>query len=215
MLSRTYGLDSADNDRARRADPDNRLLWRMNRFRLDAEALRDAMIFVAGQLKPSAGGPAMPLEFLENVGGLDPKDVNPPSFRLAKWRPGQEFERTIYLPVIRHAAQPAPVALRNVFDFAQPSQFTGKRAITAVPTQALFLMNSPIIKKHAAALAARMNQQADTSKRLDLLWLTLLNRPLSETERRETVEFLAEAGDKAWTELCHALMASNEFLMRL
>ena len=215
VLSRTYGLDSADNDRARRADPDNRLLWRMNRFRLDAEALRDAMIFVAGQLKPSAGGPAMPLEFLENVGGLDPKDVNPPSFRLAKWRPGQEFERTIYLPVIRHAAQPAPVALRNVFDFAQPSQFTGKRAITAVPTQALFLMNSPIIKKHAAALAARMNQQADTSKRLDLLWLTLLNRPISETERRETVEFLAEAGDKAWTELCHALMASNEFLMRL
>ena len=118
----------------------------MNRFRLDAEALRDAMIFAAGRLKPSAGGPALPLEFPENVGGLDPKDVNPPSFRLSKWRPDQDFERTIYLPVVRYAAQPGPAELRNVFDFAQPSQFTGKRAVTAVPTQALFLMNSPVVK---------------------------------------------------------------------
>ena len=169
VLSRTYGLDSVGDDRAHAADPDNRLLWRMNRVRRDAEALRDAMIFLSGQLKPSTGGPAMPLEFPENVGGLDPKDVNPPSFRFTKWRPGQEFERTIYLPVIRHAAQPEPAAMRNVFDFAQPSQFTGKRAVTAVPTQALFLMNSPIVKKHAAALAERMSQHDDKSKRLGLL----------------------------------------------
>jgi len=215
VLSRTYGLDSVHDDRAHAADPDNRLLWRMNRFRLDAESLRDAMILVAGQLKPCKGGPAMPLEFLENVGGLNPKDVNPPNFRFTKWRTGQEFERTIYLPVIRHAAQPGPAALRNVFDFAQPSQFIGKRPVTAVPTQALFLMNSPVIKKHAAALAARMNQEDDKSKRLNRLWLTLLNRPITETERRETIEFLNEAGENAWTELCHALLASNEFLMRL
>ena len=216
VLSRTYRLDSTHDDRAHTADPQNRLLWRMNRFRLDAEALRDAMIFVSGQLKPSTGGPAMPLEFPENVGGLSPKDVNPPNFRFTKWRPGQEFERTVYLPVIRHSAQPGPATLRHVFDFPQPSQFAGQRAITAVPTQALFLMNSPVVKEHAVALAERMNKETtDDAQRLELLWLTLLNRPITAAEQRETTAFLSAAGENAWSELCHALLASNEFLMRL
>lgn len=215
VLSRSYGLASAHNRDAHAADADNRLLWRMNRFRLDAEALRDSMIFVAGQLRTSDGGPAIPLEFPENVGGLDPTNVNPPNFRISKWRPEQEFERTVYLPVIRSAAQPGPATLRNVFDFAQPSQFTGQRAITAVPTQALFLMNSPVVKKYAAALAERMDQEKDARQRVELLWLTLLNRPVTEAEQRETAEFIAQAGENAWVELCHALLASNEFLMRL
>jgi hypothetical protein len=215
VLSRTYGLASAHDELGQTKDPGNRLLWRMNRFRLDAEALRDSMLFVAGQLKASTGGPALPLEFLENVGGLSPTDVNPASFRLAKWRPDQEFERTIYLPVIRHEAQPGPATLRNVFDFAQPSQFTGKRNVTAVPTQALFLMNSPVVKKHAAALAALLSKEADQSKRLELLWLTLLNRPITDVELVETTSFLAEVGEHGWIELCHALLASNEFLMRM
>ncbi|MCH2202002.1 MAG: DUF1553 domain-containing protein, partial [Fuerstiella sp.] len=215
VLSRAYGLDSAHDSKSHSVDPDNRLLWRMNRFRLDAEALRDAMIAATGRLIPSSGGPAMPLEFPENVGGLSPTDVNPPHFRLSKWRPDQEFQRTIYLPVIRSAAQPGPATLRNVFDFAQPSEFRGRRAVTAVPTQALFLMNSPVVKKHAAALADRIKVQDDESQRLQLLWLTLLNRPLTESEQRETKVFLTETGETAWIELCHALMASNEFLMRL
>ena len=216
VLSRTYRLDSVDDDRGTQVDPENRLLWRMNRFRLDAEAIRDAMIFVSGRLKPSPGGPAMPLEFPENVNNVDPANVNPPSFSFARWRPGQEFERTVYLPIIRHAGQPGPAALRNVFDFPQPSQFTGQRAITAVPTQALFLMNSPVVRQQAAALQARLKEaHTDASERLDLLWLTLLNRPLTKSEQIETITFLEEAGEEAWTELCHALLASNEFLMRL
>ena len=59
VLSRTYGLDSAHDDRSHAADPDNRLRWRMNRSRLDAEALRDAMIMVTGRLMPSTGGPTL------------------------------------------------------------------------------------------------------------------------------------------------------------
>ena len=215
VLSRTYGLDSTHDDRGQAVDPGNRLRWRMNRTRLDAEALRDALIMVSGRLKASTGGPALPLEFLENVGGLDPKDVNPPNFRLAKWRPEQEFQRTVYLPVIRDGAQPGPATLRNVFDFAQPSQLTGKRQVTAVPTQALFLMNSPVVKKHAAALATRLNKEDDEARRLELLWLTLLNRPITGMERLEAAEFVREIGANGWAELCHALLASNEFLMRL
>jgi hypothetical protein len=216
VLSRTYQLDGAHDDRSHTADPENRLLWRMNRFRLDAEALRDAMLLASGKLQPSVGGPAMPLEFPENVGGLNPSDVNPPSFRLAKWRPRQPFERTVYLPVIRHSGQPGPAALRNVFDFAQPSIFTGQRAITAVPTQALFLLNSSEVREHAEALAARLTEEADDeAQRLKLLWLTLLNRPITAEEQCESTAFLTKSGETAWPELCHALLASNEFLMRL
>ncbi|MBM84254.1 MAG: hypothetical protein CMJ78_27175 [Planctomycetaceae bacterium] len=80
VLSRTYGLASTHSKSAHAIDPDNRWLWRMNRVRLDAEAMRDAMIFVAGQLQPPTRGSAIPLEYAENVGGLDPKNVNPPNF---------------------------------------------------------------------------------------------------------------------------------------
>jgi hypothetical protein len=77
-------------------------------------------------------------------------------------------------------------------------------------------MNSPVVKEHAVALAARMEAEAaDTSERLELLWLTLLNRPITLSEQQEATAFLAAVGDGAWTELCHALLASNEFLMRL
>jgi hypothetical protein len=215
VLSRAYRLSSAHDAANHQLDPDNRLLWRMNRVRLDAEAIRDAMIFASGRLQ-SSGGPAMPLEFPENVGGLSPADVNPPHFRLSRWRENQEFERTVYLPVIRSSTQPGPAELRNVFDFPQPSTFTGRRATTAVPTQALFLMNSPVVTSHAAALAERLSTQYPAeSERLDMLWLTLLNRPITTAERVATEQFLTAAGENAWTELCHTLFASNEFLMRL
>ena len=216
VLSRAYRMAGTHNARAHAADPSNRLLWRMNRVRLDAEALRDGMLFASGKLKLSSGGPAMPLEFPENVNNIDPKNVNPPSFSLRKWRPGQEFERTIYLPVLRSVAQPGPAALRNVFDFAQPSEFSGRRATTAVPTQALFLMNSPLVKKHAAALAARVRKmEKDETKQLNHLWLTVLNRPINADEQRDAQQFLKTAGKNGWTDLCHAMLASNEFLMRL
>jgi hypothetical protein len=215
VLSRVYRMSSRNNERASAVDFDNRLLWRMNRRRLDAEALRDAMLAVSGQLHRSAGGPAMPLEFPENVANINSKNVNPPSFVLARWRPEQAFQRTIYLPVIRSGPQPGPAELRNVFDFTQPARFSGQRSITTVPTQALFLMNSPVVKKHAKDLAQRvMNEAADNAARLDLLWLCTLNRPITTEEKREAEGFLAKDGINDWIELCHAVLVSNEFLMR-
>lgn len=106
VLSRIYRTSRQHNALANAADPDHRLLWRMNRRRLDAEALRDAMLAVSGQLKPSSGGSAIPLEFPENVANINPENVNPPPFQLAKWRPEQARQRTIYLPVIRSSGQP-------------------------------------------------------------------------------------------------------------
>ena len=215
-LSRSYRMSSAHSPSGHRADPENRLLWRMNRTRLDAESLRDALLLATDQLHRIGGGSAIPLEYLENVGNIDPTNVNPPSFSLSKWRPEQPFLRTLYLPVIRSSSQPGPAELRNVFDFPNPSEFTGHRVTTAVPTQALFLINSPVLKRHAAALATRLNAEAENeTKRLELLWLRVLNRPITASEQQEALAFLAAVGDHAWRELSHALFASNEFLIRL
>ena len=195
--------------------------WNLRRIRFtnefrSAEALRDALLAVSGQIHPSSGGPALPLEFPENVANINPENVNPPSFSLTKWRPEHPYVRTIYLPVIRSGAQPGPAELRNIFDFTQPAEFAGQRAVTAVPTQALFLMNSAVVKGHAKDLARRLQDEApDGTKRIGRLWLCVLNRPITSAERNDAEAFLANAGENNWIELCHAVLASNEFLVRL
>jgi hypothetical protein len=225
VLSRTYRMSSGPDALSARRDPDNRLLWRMNRQRLDAEALRDAMLAASGELKPCDGGPALPLEYVENTGQLQLAGVNPPSFTLNRFRPEQEYQRTVYLPIIR-AAQPAPSRLRDVFDFTQPAQMAGRRPQTVVPTQALFLLNAELVRKRAAALTATLTASShDRTTRLEALWMRVLNRPIAPVERADAIAFLdrlqaADSGrgadpQAAWVELCHALLASNEFLFRL
>ena len=88
-----------------------------------------------------------------------------------------------------------------------------------MPTQALFLMNSPVMKKHAEELARRvkkrvMKEGADDRERLALLWLWVLNRPITSKEKCQAEAFLVAVGDD-WIGLCHALLGSNEFLMKL
>jgi len=217
VLSRAYRMSSEHNALAMQRDPDNRLLWRMNRQRLDAEAIRDAMLTISSKLVPSSGGPALPLEFPENVASLSPKAVNPPAFSFKKARPIHDFERTIYLPVIRSAGQPGSAKLRDVFDFAQPANIVGKRAETAVPTQALFLLNSDMLRARAAELAKDLTQDMpNAGARLEALWLRVLNRPITSPERDEANQFIHSLpAELAWIELGHALLSSNEFLLRL
>lgn len=225
VLSRTYrqssrnGAFQAPGAVANRPslDPENRLLTRMNRPRLDAEAIRDAMLAISDKLVASGGGTALPLEFPENVQSINPGAVNPPAFKFSKMRPIQEFERTIYQPVIRTAAQPGSAKLRDVFDFTQPAQIAGQRAETAVPTQALFLINSDLVRARATDIAKLVTQaEPNPGARLESLWLRILSRPITSTERDDATHFLESLpADKAWIELSHALLASNEFLLRL
>jgi len=227
VLSRAYAMSSAHDSRSDAVDPDNRLLWRMNRRRLDAESLRDVMLAVAGTLTACGGGPGLPLEYPENTAGLGKGGVNPPSFRLARFRPEQEFVRTVYLPIIRSGPQAGPAEVRNVFDFTQPGEFAGQRFVTTVPTQALFLMNAKFLKRRALELARRTTAVSGDDARLDGLWLRVLNRPINAAERADSAAFLAEVRNlgagaavaspelRAWAELCHALLASNEFLVLL
>ena len=137
----------------------------MSPRRLDAEMLRDAVLAVSGELRPSLGGPALAPEFMENVGGLNPTDVNPISFSLSKFRDDQRSLRTIYLPVVRSSEQQGPAEVLNFFDFAQPARLAGDRPTTSVAAQALYLLNGPLLKDAARKLATEL--LADTTLTTD------------------------------------------------
>ena len=221
-LSRAYRQGTGHDAAAATKDPDNRLLWRMNRRRLDAEAIRDGVLLVSGRLVDADGGPALPLEMRENADNLANK-VNPPSFALRRLRPEQEFERTIYMPIVRVGAQPASARLREIFDFTPPAQFSGRRPQTVVPTQSLWLLNDPFLRSRAADLARLVVAAAgDRRGRLERLWLRALSRPVTAAEADEAEAFLdrlapllaesKQAEQDAWIELCLSLFESNEFL---
>ena len=121
----------------------------------------------------------------------------------------------MYAPIVRGPNQPEIADFRNVFDFTSPAEMAGQRDVTTVPTQALYLMNSPQVKEYAQHIAERIQNEAEEdTRRVELLWMIVLNRPVTALEQREATEFLSQSGEHAWRELCHALIASGEFLMR-
>jgi len=228
VLSRTYRMSSANDVAAMKADPENKLLWRMNRQRLDAEALRDSLLAISGELTRNSGGPALVMENPENCGSLSLKGVNPPNYTHRKPRPGQEFERTIYLPIFRGASA-GPDRLRAFFDFVDPAMTAGQRNQTVVPTQSLFLLSNDLLRKRAQVLADKLiADEKSPDARLETLWLRVFNRPITPAERDDALAFLGGVeplittvkGRPAldsiqWRELCHSLLASNEFVFRL
>ena len=192
----------------------------MNRQRLDAESIRDAMLVASGRLASPAGGPGLPLEFQENISGrpLTAKN-NCPQYSIKTERQSQSYERTLCLPVVRTGTQPGTAQLRDVFDFPQPAQFTSKRGETTVPTQSLYLLNAGLIRERGEDLAkALLDTPASDETRLSRLWLRVLSRPLTAAEREDALAFLnasRSAGEtQAWTELARAMFGTNEFLLR-
>jgi len=215
MLSSTY-QQAATFDRAKyNVDPDNRLLWRMNQRRIEAEAIRDGMLAASGKLvtQPPVGSVALDLPPIEMRGGrFNPGEI------LA----GMNF-RSVYLPVFRNAV---PEAL-EAFDFADPNTVSGARDVTTVAPQALFMLNNNFVTAHAQAMAYRVATQAakNDGARVDLAYKLALGRPASSTERERAVSYVwnylrdpANRGKNeekakldAWSSLCQAMMASAEF----
>src|SRR5205085_1976888 len=126
LLSDAYRQRSDDRPEGVNADPENRLLWKFNRQRLDLEALRDGMLAVAGRLDATLGGPAVDL-----LAGVP--------------------RRTVYGFIDR---QNLPGLFRT-FDFASPDTHAPQRYTTTVPQQALFLLNSPFAVEQAKAVVSR------------------------------------------------------------
>lgn len=134
VLSETYLQSSTDRPEARAKDPENKLLWRMPRRRLDFEALRDAMLSVAGHLDSTVGGQPIAITAMP----ADPR-------------------RTLYAVVERER----PLALLKTFDVADPEQHSPQRYQTTVPQQGLFLLNSPFVGEMSQRVAARAQSVAD------------------------------------------------------
>ncbi len=143
-LSHTYRLAAVGDAKNQEADPENLTLWRFPTRRLEAEAIRDSMLAVAGtlQLTPPVGSPT---NFGE--GSMRGGDQ-----RLLSLLTTNEPVRSVYLPIVR---EELPQSL-EVFDFAEPSFVVGDRAETNVATQALYLMNSPEVMATADAFADRL-----------------------------------------------------------
>lgn len=231
-LSRTYGQSSQVAERSRAAaDPDNRWLWHMAPRRLEAEMLRDSALAVSGGLSRKLGGPGLAPEFIENVGGLSPTDVNPISFSLTKFRDEQYRVRTVYLPIVRSSEQRGPAEVLNFFDFTQPGQFAGARPTTTVASQSLFLLNGPLLQEAARRLVDDLEREVPEpgdERRWEWLTRRVLQRPARSEERAAAAQFLMAARDsvkvesnstgserQVWEQLAQALLASNEFLFRL
>ena len=210
VLSRTYQLSSADNQANFQIDPENRFLWRSSPRRLTVEAIRDAVLAVSGQLQldPPVGSTVTGLGD-QMVRGVDVKKLQPPN-----------YHRSVYLPVIRDYMPD----MFDRFDFPSAALVSGKRAVTNVPAQALFLRNSEFIAEQANHAAKRLladKQAADDAARVDLATRWTLGRGVTDDEREELLTLIepvqkstAEIKDRdvaAWATLFQALFATAEF----
>ena len=207
VLSRAYQMSSKHHAANAKTDPDNILFWKMNQRRLDAESMRDAMLEVSGRLNLS------PLQGSE-VQKVGEDNLGRNLAKLQQLRNAEHDYRSVYLPVARQAL---PEVLKT-FDFAEPSIIVGRREITTVPTQALFLLNSKFVTTQAGAMAERVLQAGDERGCIDLVFQLAFARKATAEEQARTIAFLAEcntdgkaAKQQAWTTFCQALLASAEF----
>jgi hypothetical protein len=208
VLSHAYRLSSQFDEKNYEADPENVLVWRMPKRRLEAEALRDTMLLLAGRLdlNPPKGSPVERLGE-GNVG-----------FRLraAGDVALTDAHRTVYLPIVRDQV---PEAL-TLFDFPDPSLIIGERATTTIPAQSLYLMNNPFVIRQADALAGRfLAGDGGDADKLAQVYQLCYSRPPSEKELKNAQVFLADYGRNhprrpTWVALCQAFFASAEFNYR-
>ena len=192
VLSRTARGEPQD-------DPENRLLAHMNRRRLDAESIRDTMLSVAGALKLEMGGATFPASLAKDI-----------DFQF------QEPRRSVYVPVFRNSLP----ELFEVFDFANPSMVTGRRNVSTVAPQALFMMNHPFVRTQAGLTAGRLlsEWQLEEANRIDHAYLLILGRRATAEEISICQQFLKSVTDTngksqvdAWTQLVQSLFSTIEF----
>jgi len=188
VLSAAYQQQSDDRPDMRQIDPENSLLWRANRRRLDFEAMRDALLAVSGRLDQAVGGPSV-----ANIAAPD------------------STRRTLYGYVDRQSLP----GLYRTFDFPSPDASSPERDLTTVPQQALFWMNSPLVTSIATHLLARPEIAAATNPtaKVSLLYQQLYGRDPAADELQCAVQFLGNTAMQAtWNQLAQALLLSNEFV---
>ncbi len=212
--STTYRQNTEFHSIAAIADPENRLLWRFHRQRMDVEVLRDSLLQLSGQLDETPAGSLLPTANRSYV--TSTANVNPAVYNSNR--------RSIYLPVVRSAIYEVFTA----FDFADPSTLAGQRDQTTVAPQALFMMNSSFVLDQVRSLAGRllMRSDLDTPARIRTLYQLAYGREPSEAEVSRAIGYLdriiasmnqpglstSDSELRAWTSLCRVILSANEFL---
>ena len=212
MSSRAYQRSSGQSEACAAVDPGNELLWRFSRRRLDAEEIRDSLLVVSGRLDSSPGeGHPFPAV---NTWGYSQHHPFTAIYESTK--------RSVYLMTPRLGRHP----FLALFDGADANASTPDRAVTTVPTQALFWMNAPLLHEESQAFARRLLDESDAKARIELAYRTALARRPDDAElvagRGFVDRYLAglEATDApadqremlAWAAFARTLFASNEFL---
>ena len=186
MLSSTYRMSTVFSKTNFDQDPENRLFWRANRQRLDAETIRDTLLSVAGDLDLAVGGPSQDLD-LKNV------------------------RRSVYGKVSRFKMDP----FLSLFDFPDPGLTSEVRNVTNVPLQGLFFMNSPLAAQSAEHLTERLAREAGGSEiaRIGLAYKLLYGREVTARELELGCAFLqTNAGPSVWQQYGLALVSANELV---
>jgi hypothetical protein len=210
VLTRTWQL-AGDHDETNFAtDPDNRFLWRMKPRRMTAEAIRDSMLLVSGNLDEKRP----PGTFLVSVGeGTIGRSVFEPEIRKI-----EADCRSVYLPRVRNVLP----EMLDLFDAPDASLVMGVRETTASPLQGLYLMNSPFVRRQAEGLALRV-QSAKGEDPITTAHLLAYGRPPSDKQRATANDFMTNFKRAATSEkltdierrslqaYCHALLCSAEF----
>ena len=198
--SATYRQAAAPNAEALRVDAENRLLWRHIPRRLEAEALRDAVLAVAGKLEPAIGGEGyrdFHMHLHKGSWVYDPIDPAGPEFN----------RRSIYRTWARGSQHP----LLTTFDCPDPSTTTPVRGVTTTPLGSLSLMNTSFILRMADHFAERLNHEAgsEPAKQISRAYRLAFARDPKPAELAMSLEFV-HANDLA--AFCRVLFNANEFL---
>jgi hypothetical protein len=198
LLSDTYQQSTVASEETRKADPDNTLFSRMNRLRLEGEAVRDTLLAVSGRLNPATGGPGVVLpDRTVASGGAKAVAVTAD--------PKEHTRRSVYLFARRNLRDP----FLEVFDLPDSNLSCPKRERSTTAPQALALLNSEETMTAAKALAERVEKEATGDGRIDRAYRLTLGRGPTAKELDRAKAFLADA---PLSELCRALFNLNEFV---
>jgi hypothetical protein len=216
LTSTAYRQVSKRKPRGEAADPDNRLLWRMNIHRLEAESIRDSMLTVSGSLNVKMFGPPVPV-MADDVGqivvGLENRD-DEGKYRAPTPLNGEEFRRSLYVQVRRSKL----LSMLECFDIPVMEPNCEARSFSTVAPQALLLMNNTFVLAQAEQFAKRVRREAgdDAAAQVELAWKLAFSRAPTPLEAKDGAAFLSKmSADKksaALTRFCQALLSSNEFL---
>ena len=217
LLSSTYRMSGRPEAMALRLDPENRLLHHVSVRRLEAEAVRDSILAVSGNLDRQLLGPSVPPHISPYQDGRGKPKSGPLD---------GNGRRSLYVQVRRNFLTPLFLA----FDYPPPISTIGRRGVSTVPSQALMMMNNEFIAGEARAWARRMvAEEADPGRRAERMVLEAYGRRPGPRELKDLLQFAESAGDRyrglgdkeenpesveqrVWADLGHALMNSAEFI---